>query len=420
MPQPAPPIEPVYDCLILSGGGAKGAYGAGVAKAVIEYRKLNPPRDIATEKKLEHRMCYIGASAGALNAYLLATKGPNALIEFWLTVTDASTLGVWIKNPKFQGARRWLAGLIRKGQPFSIYSNAALTALIGAQARLADLTAPLIIAATDVTLGELKAFYAADLLDEIAVDDRKQGKGQKLKQWRQIKTDQILAQALLASTAIPVVFPPVKIELAPDETSWYVDGGIGNHTPTREAANFFRGIEKLGRGSAGVAFCVKQDPPRTLREILGLTLSDVTQRTFEVYHYVHMNPIIRGWFRINQEVEEQHKRADAFKDWLKQLKLPQATSDQIAHEVTERFVNLGGHAPRLSAPMVEFEPSIELGDPLDFDPKSAKEHIEHGYTQALGVLHGMKVKKDEVKYSEPLSDDDYFDLLKLSLFKKAS
>lgn len=26
--------RPVYDCLVLSGGGAKGAYGAGVAKAI--------------------------------------------------------------------------------------------------------------------------------------------------------------------------------------------------------------------------------------------------------------------------------------------------------------------------------------------------------------------------------------------------
>jgi predicted acylesterase/phospholipase RssA len=29
-----------YDCLVLSGGGAKGAYGAGVAKALWEFRAL--------------------------------------------------------------------------------------------------------------------------------------------------------------------------------------------------------------------------------------------------------------------------------------------------------------------------------------------------------------------------------------------
>ena len=34
----APAILPTFDCLVLSGGGAKGAYGAGVAKAVQAYR----------------------------------------------------------------------------------------------------------------------------------------------------------------------------------------------------------------------------------------------------------------------------------------------------------------------------------------------------------------------------------------------
>jgi predicted acylesterase/phospholipase RssA len=53
-----------YDCLVLSGGGAKGAYGAGVAKALWEYRKL---------KNVDTKLCLVGTSAGALNAAVLAT-----------------------------------------------------------------------------------------------------------------------------------------------------------------------------------------------------------------------------------------------------------------------------------------------------------------------------------------------------------
>ena len=32
------PANEVYHCLVISGGGAKGAYGAGAAKAIEAYR----------------------------------------------------------------------------------------------------------------------------------------------------------------------------------------------------------------------------------------------------------------------------------------------------------------------------------------------------------------------------------------------
>ena len=58
-----PAVLPTFDCLVLSGGGAKGAYGAGVAKALSAYRRL---------KEVRGPVCYIGASAGALNAVMVA------------------------------------------------------------------------------------------------------------------------------------------------------------------------------------------------------------------------------------------------------------------------------------------------------------------------------------------------------------
>src|SRR5436190_10422458 len=69
---------PTFDCLVLSGGGAKGAYGAGVAKAISAYRVL---------KNIRGPFCYVGASAGALNAYVLATRNPDALSTFWQRAT---------------------------------------------------------------------------------------------------------------------------------------------------------------------------------------------------------------------------------------------------------------------------------------------------------------------------------------------
>src|SRR5712691_8816377 len=84
-----------YDCLVLSGGGAKGAYGAGVAKALWEYRKL---------KKVDTKLCVVGTSAGALNAAVLATAEADNLVSFWTTATSRQVLGVWFNHPLIRGA----------------------------------------------------------------------------------------------------------------------------------------------------------------------------------------------------------------------------------------------------------------------------------------------------------------------------
>lgn len=85
--------EEKLDCLVLSGGGAKGSYGAGVAQALYRFRAL---------KGIRTKLCFIGTSAGALNAAVLADRGPDDLIRFWLSVDNRAVLGVRIRSPKFQ------------------------------------------------------------------------------------------------------------------------------------------------------------------------------------------------------------------------------------------------------------------------------------------------------------------------------
>ncbi|MBM3529486.1 MAG: patatin-like phospholipase family protein [Alphaproteobacteria bacterium] len=384
-----------YDCFVLSGGGAKGAYGAGVAKAIFAYRHL---------KNRNNPICFIGASAGALNAYLLASQGVDALIKFWTEVTNASILDVYITNAKFQGALHWATNWGRT--PYSVYPNSGLRKLIGDHARLGDVESPLIIAATDYTKAELKAFYVSPLIDKLVEDDANRPiRERRLNHFRRLDTDEALANALLASAAIPVFFPPVEITTSHNgnsETGWYIDGGVGNHTPTREAGYFFRYIESLKLGTPGIVYCIKQDPPRALvnaREALGA--GDILMRTLEVYHRIHMDPIIRGWFRINNEVERQHERLEHFKTWLASQPLSQSMRDAICDRAKNEFVNLGGRAPRLSAPMIEIEPATKLADSLNFDPVEARKTIERGYSETLLVLRNTKVKQvslDEAEY----------------------
>src|SRR5207237_4534067 len=147
------PSKAIYDCFVLSGGGSKGAYGAGAAKAVEEYRKL---------RGLTNPVCYIGASAGALNAYILAAGDADALIGFWLTTTNKAILGVPNGNSKIHAAWRYFQQCF-SSSPRSLYSNKAITRLIRENATLPSLHSALIVAATDYTRGRLRAFYASDL-----------------------------------------------------------------------------------------------------------------------------------------------------------------------------------------------------------------------------------------------------------------
>jgi predicted acylesterase/phospholipase RssA len=122
-----PAALPTFDCLVLSGGGAKGAYGAGVAKALAAYRHL---------KEVRGPVCYIGASAGALNAYVLATANADDLISFWQAATRRNILGLRFPSATIRAMLRVAT------RPFSIYSNAGLEKLIRANACIKTVKSP--------------------------------------------------------------------------------------------------------------------------------------------------------------------------------------------------------------------------------------------------------------------------------------
>ena len=397
---------PTFDCLVLSGGGAKGAYGAGVAKALSAYRRL---------KDIRGPVCYVGASAGALNAYVLAAAGADDLVAFWQAATRRKILGVGL--PPAVRAMLRLAS-----RPFSIYSSAGLENLIKPNACIETIKSPLIIAATDYTRGELKAFYASKLIDKlVACDSRLPPEQQRLGHFRRVTTTELLIKALLASSAIPIFFPPVQItidHLGRPETGWYIDGGVGNHTPTREAAYFSRFVTEMQFGRIGFVICVKQDPPRILRDDRKpLNFLQILTRTLEVYHHVHTAPIVAAWSRINSEVREQRRRVSEFTRWLGQQQIPPRVIDVVTSRAITDFVNLGGATARVSAPMLEIEPSTPLGDPLEFDPQRARKNIEHGYMDTLRVLRESSQLSD---IRPPLKDREYGQLVNQAVLAEAA
>jgi predicted acylesterase/phospholipase RssA len=379
-----------YDCVVLSGGGAKGSFGAGAAYAIHSYRAL---------RKITHPICYVGTSAGALNAATLAcSDDARPLIKFWTEASNRHILGHF-RFPRIRFALRAPVHFALRccgyAQPFSIYSNGPLLATIRSRIQFDKLKHPLVITATDYTSAALRAFYTSDLLQTLVDGGVTAPYGRpRLQHWRVIDSQESLENALLASAAIPVFFPPVQLSAktlshgsTTSETSWFIDGGVGNHTPTPDAAVLLKELRRLGLGDIGDVYCIKQDPP-SLADPHNLKLGAlrIFERTLDAYHFIHTEYVVRGWRRINAELRDHMKRVADFDQWVDAQPLPPANKETIKTKAHELLGSLGGKAERFEAPPLEIQPSQHLGDSLDFSPKKIREHILHGYHVAVNAL----------------------------------
>ncbi|PWT71293.1 MAG: hypothetical protein C5B60_11080 [Chloroflexi bacterium] len=178
-----------YTAFVLAGGGARGALQVGALRALLEEG--------------EHPDVVVGTSIGAWNGAFLALRptieGVEWLTKAWLsTNTTKLLLGVdplLNSPPQAISFGRALAAIRRlaAGQP-SLYSDTGLRVFIDRYLKditFEDMAIPLRIIAADITSGA-RAVFASGLV----------------------------VPAVMASGAIPGVFPPVTIG---DHV--YVDGG---------------------------------------------------------------------------------------------------------------------------------------------------------------------------------------------------
>ena len=217
-PTPEPSVPRV--AFALSGGGSLGAVQVGMLHALYE-------RGIAPE-------LVVGTSAGAINASYIASHAPTVdttreLIELW---TGLSTLDVF----PFRPVRATLA---LTGLRSYLVSSRNLRELIEEHlpiGRLEEADIPLVVIATDLGSGE-----ELELRRGPAVD------------------------AVLASAAIPGVFPPVRWK-----ERLLVDGGVSNNTPLMPAVR--SGAQTIYVLPTGTA-CDLRTPPRGSLGVLMQSLS---------------------------------------------------------------------------------------------------------------------------------------------------
>jgi NTE family protein len=165
--------------LILSGGGAKGAFQAAAEK-------------YAREEKGYSWGIIAGVSVGALNATMLAMGKYQRLWEIWNTISNDKVYT--------GGFNLWSVIKLAFGAK-SFYGNEPLWKLLEAELDPSLVKADLRVGSVSLMSGEYVQFD---------------------------KTAPQLAKAVLASTVMPVIWTPVEIS---DAHRSMVDGGVRNITP---------------------------------------------------------------------------------------------------------------------------------------------------------------------------------------------
>lgn len=205
--------------VVLSGGANLGAVHVGMLRALVEA-------DVRPDM-------IVGTSVGAINGIYMASRwnasGVDGLDALWSQLTRSTIFPT-----------RLIGGLLGfVGKRDHLVPPDGLRRIVERHVgftRLEDAPIPLHVVATDLLSGLDRRFSTGPSVD-----------------------------AVMASAAIPAVFPPVKINGVP-----YIDGGVVNNTPISHAVEL--GADDIWVLPAGTACGLDEAPSSTL----GIALQAVT------------------------------------------------------------------------------------------------------------------------------------------------
>ena len=261
--------------VILTGGGARAAYQVGVLWAISRLLPRNAPNPFPI-------IC--GTSAGAINAAALAINatgfraGVGRLMAVWRNfhvdqVYRSDPAGVFVSGARWIAAL--LVGGLGKHNPVSLLDNSPIKELLRSKLEFKGIQESidrgalyaLSVTASGYTSGQSVTFY--------------QGVS-ALSSWKRARRLGIPAQIgldhLLASSAIPFVFPAVKIN-----REYFGDGSMRQFAPISPALHL--GAERVlvvGVTLAEEPRRVKSEGYPSLAEIAGHTLNSIFLDGMEV------------------------------------------------------------------------------------------------------------------------------------------
>jgi NTE family protein len=241
--------------LVLAGGGARGAYEAGALSALLPV----------LEQRGERPEILLGTSAGALNVSFLA-----ATANLPTTEVMSTALGIWASVRWSEVARQLLSGAsVRRAAGYvgeflgipgsrldSLLDPAPLRATLRERVDFTQLAenveAGLLgsagVVATSALTGRSVVFHSGG---GSLQPDRRRG--------IDYVSTALREEHVLASAAIPTVFPSVHVGLPAEARGWYFDGGTRLNTPIKPALALGAervvviGVDSLATGPSALA-----------------------------------------------------------------------------------------------------------------------------------------------------------------------
>jgi predicted acylesterase/phospholipase RssA len=229
-------MEPLQRALVLSGGGARGAYEAGavgelVAAAGISDGAAIPPYEV---------VC--GTSIGALNGWFVATGQYTRMRELWYTIGGQDLMRL---KPRYAALHDPESGLLNRAA-----SAIELIGLVRNQRAVLQsepvfgwitehvdpktpLVIPLVWAVTNLTQQRSEYFYVRPAQNQDLPKRVVHALKILLGPHTVVReaTPDILHKAIFASMALPIAFDPIVMPGPDGALNAYCDGGVASNSP---------------------------------------------------------------------------------------------------------------------------------------------------------------------------------------------
>lgn len=368
--------------LVLSGGGARGAYQVGVLTAVAE---------LANQHKIKSPFkIYTGISAGAINAGYLASGAEDfslcvqKLTKMWSEIssdqvfkTDAISLGKiglqWMGELSFGALKGTtptrslldtspLLDLIKHNLEFSkIQANIESNALHA-----------LAITALDYRTSNAITFVQGE--ESIKNWERSRRKSEKCK---------IDPEHILASSAIPLLFPPIQVD-----ERWFGDGCVRNQTPCSPALHlgaeqlFVIGVRKLSDTADDLRALQLKSSPSVAR-VINVLLNSILLDGIEV-DIERMKRVNDFLDRVPDSIHENLNFKKINYVWIH----PTEDIGNIASRMSSKLPRVIRYLLKGLGPL---EDASEIISYLLFEPEFCSKLIEIGYQD--GMADKMNIEK---------------------------
>jgi len=329
-----PETPPSSVGLLLTGGGARAAYQVGVLQALAELRRRREPASQASPFTI-----ITGTSAGAINAAALACGADDfdlavrRIVSIWENfeagqVYEADLLSVLRSGARWMSllSLGWLVARWRRVKPRSLLDNTPLEQLLREM----------------VPLERLPGLIAQGHLQALAVTASSYSSGhhvtffegsEALQPWvrsqRLAVRDRITHEHLLASSAIPFVFPAKALPIN-GGTEYFGDGSMRQTAPVAPAIHL--GAERILVVGAGRM----SEPRDTLTRSAPASYPSLAQIAGHAMSSIFLDALavdIERIRRINQTlglVPREARQASALRPVALLVIAPSQRLDQIA------------------------------------------------------------------------------------------